>query len=766
VPIKIRDGILILIFTLTACLCCFLPLFDILGYESAALMGIVASVGVIWHSHFTILKEDFSFSLQMGVGESPSKKYCRMLLFYLFFLIIPIFILSLNALRVPNCDWGVGLLFWFSIPTVSIALSLMISFLCHLLSTRHGHWLAMAVILSEIALFGWRLAMEPPIMGFSWTFGWFAGSIYDEALSFPIPLIWHQLKSIVLVIAFVSVLEFRWRKQAFRRKTFPLLLSFISGMMWVVIHLNGAQLDYFHTQSSVISELGGRAESQNAIVYFQEGAFNQEKEKALLEDVEYRYHELESFFGVDIVEWRGRKIEIFIYPNSTRQQQLIGSRHTLVARPWTHQMHIRYNEFGTSLLAHEMAHLFSAEFGSSKTGLSSDKWGIPHIGLVEGIAVAADWSPAELSVHDNAAALFQMDKAPSIRSVFKIQGFWSQPSGKAYTMVGSFVRWLIETRGIEKAKDLYGHIDFNTVYGQTSESLISEWEAFLENRVLSERQLALANYRYDYGSMNRSIFEKTCARTMAELERLQEDAQESGRFFLSLRYLDALEKLDSDNDEHQIQRAKLYISLERWLDALIILDPILTHEIPISLKAEILELRGDVLWHLYRLPEAIESYKSCLGLGLSDAQLRSISVKIDALTSGNEDYQEIIQSYFLVEGNWISDFFTLQKMTCISPSNAVPDYLIGRVFYSLDDYPMAVENLKSPLTISSLEDERLLILGQSYYWTGQYSAAKSIFRELTQSPSVRVRLLSIEWEQRVLWRQSWSPSWEESNVGL
>lgn len=765
-PIKIRDGILVLLFTLTACLCCFLPLFDILGYESAALMGIVCSFGVIWHSHFSILEEDFSSSLQLGVGESPSRKYIRMLLVYLLFLIIPASILSLNALRVPNCDWGVGFLFWVAIPPISIALCLVISFLCHLLSSRHGHWLAMAVVLSEVALFGWRLAMEPPIMGFSWTFGWFAGSIYDEALSFPVPLIWHQVKSLSLIVAFVSVLEFRWRTHAFLSRTASFLLVFISGMSWVLIHLNGAQLDYFHTQSSVVSELGGRAESQNAIVYYQEGAFNQEKEKALLEDIEYRYHELESFFGVDIVEWRGRKIEIFIYPNSARQQQLIGSRHTLVARPWTHQMHIRYNEFGTSLLAHEMAHLFSAEFGSTLTGLSADKWGIPHIGLVEGIAVAADWSPAELSVHDNAAALFQMNKAPSIRSVFKIQGFWSQPSGKAYTMVGSFVRWLIETRGIEKAKHLYGHIDFHTVYGQTSESLILEWEDFLGQRDLSERQLALANYRYDYGSMNRSIFEKTCARTMAELERLQEDAQESGRFYLSLSYLDALEELESDNVEHQIQRAKLYISLERWLEALVILDPILTQEIPISLKAEILELRGDVLWHLYRLPEAIASYESCLGLGLSDAQLRSISVKIDALSSGNDDYQKIIQSYFLVEGNWISDFFSLQEMTCMTPSNPVPDYLIGRVFYSLNDYSMAVENLKSPLTISSLEDERLMILGQSYYWTGQYGAAKSLFRELTQSPSVRIRLLSMEWEQRVHWRQMWSPSWEETNVGF
>ena len=152
------------------------------------------------------------------------------------------------------------------------------------------------------------------------------------------------------------------------------------------------------------------------------------------------------------------------------------------------------------------------------------------MGLIEGVAVAADWRPSELSVHDAAAALIQMDKAPDIHHIFQWQGFWAQPSGKAYTMMGSFVRWLIDTQGMSRFKAFYGEIDFEKHFDQSSDILIMEWEAFLKSRTLSQRQLALARYRYEYGSGNRSIFNKMCARTLAEIERKQASAEGSGRY--------------------------------------------------------------------------------------------------------------------------------------------------------------------------------------------------------------------------------------------
>jgi hypothetical protein len=62
---------------------------------------------------------------------------------------------------------------------------------------------------------------------------------------------------------------------------------------------------------------GGRIETEHVIIYFSHNELDDpEQVRRLAEDHEYRYWELERFFGVDVVQWRGRKLESYVYPNA------------------------------------------------------------------------------------------------------------------------------------------------------------------------------------------------------------------------------------------------------------------------------------------------------------------------------------------------------------------------------------------------------------------------------------------------------------------
>ena len=749
------DSGLLIALTIVALVCCAMPLFNLLGYESAAVMSMAVSIFVLpyLHSKTRLCPNGM---LRHGVGNSPFQHYCRNVTRVWLILLVPAGILSLNALKVPNCDFGMGILFWSTLPTASAALFIAFFHLFNAILPRRSVWLSALVLILDILSFAWRLAMEPPIMGFSWSFGWFAGSIYDEALRYPASLAWHQTGMILLALNVVLGLELFWRRRSFRGLGLLLPIWLILLSAWAGIQYNAEAFHIRQSSQSIVRALGGRAESEHAIVYFQRDSLNAQQEAQLLEDIEFRYATLQDFFDVDIVDWRKQKMEIFIYPSSQRQHELMGSRNTLVARPWTHQMHIRYPQFGHYVLTHEMAHLFSAEFGGRWTNLPVDGHGIPHVGLIEGVAVAADWRPSELSVHDTAAALIQMDKAPDIRHIFEWQGFWAQPSGKAYTLMGSFVRWLIDTQGMARFKSFYGEIDFEKHFGQSAETLIIKWEDYLKNRPLSERQLALARYRYDYGSGNRSIFDKMCARTLAELERKQASAEGTGRFDLALTLLDGLDGYRPNDPEYRLRRAELYIKMERWDEALLLIEELLVESLPAGLNAELMELKGDVLWRQFNLQSAIESYSRAMALGIGDNRLRGVLVKMDALQNPNPQYQSVIQSYLLASDDWMVDFYALQQINCEVANTAIPEYLSGRFLLDRRVYDKAVEAFQSPLSYPPLEDERQMGLLQSRYWLRDFQGALRHAAALENTESRRIELLVDEWKARIHWRRSWT----------
>jgi hypothetical protein len=145
---------------------------------------------------------------------------------------------------------------------------------------------------------------------------------------------------------------------------------------------------------------------------------------------------------------------------------------------------------------HESVHLYTSLFGSAP-GLFN-----------EGIAVAFQTDPSADDfiprwsgepVHDVARRLRSQGNLAPISSMLTTRDFLLVPDDVRYPEAGSFVRFLIDTRGLEPMRELFRLSSpedpadavrerFHDVYGGTVEDVETEWLRFLDS-ISSAREL-------------------------------------------------------------------------------------------------------------------------------------------------------------------------------------------------------------------------------------------------------------------------------------
>ena len=631
--------------TVVAAVLCFVPLFDLLGYESAAAMGAVLGLTVLVRTAWAFDRGRLPSPLS-GPG-GPLEAFLALLPGHLALVVPPALVLLLNALRVKNCDLSLGLAFWGLIPAVSVVAGQALAFAVSGLP-RARLAAALLLVSAQTGAFLWRLATDPPIAGHTWTIGWFAGSIYDEALELPTALVWARAGVLLGSLAIVLALELWWRARGAGRPHRAAVGLALVLLGLGALHARRADLGIQHDQDSVKAGLGGRLESEHFVIWYDPTSLDEEGRRRIVEDHEFRYAELQAFFDEDPVAWKGRRIESFVYPNRAVQQALLGSRRTLVARPWTHQMHIRWSGTGETVLAHELAHLFSAPFGAGPLRLPMRVGGlVPDLALIEGIASAADAPPDELTAHQAARAMRELGLAADLRALFGPAGFWTQPGRRAYTLVSSFVQWLIETRGIEAFKVAYGSGDLGGAYGVPLDTLVGQWEAWVDQVPLSEGERALAAHRY----RGESIFSKVCARTVAELERKADLAETRGDLDVALTLRERLSELQPRAVDTRLELARLRARRGEHELALELTGALLAREDlgPVR-TVQVQELAGDLRWDQGQPDGAAATYTACLADGLDEATQRRLSAKAMGASTPATPARERARAYFLDPG--------------------------------------------------------------------------------------------------------------------
>ncbi len=358
------------------------------------------------------------------------------------------------------------------------------------------------------ALYNW-----PPIIAFGQFFGFFAGSIYDESIQVIQSLEFYRIGTLLLLICIF------WGQRPNTGLARRILLPALGILLAAGYHI-------FLSQTGVLPPIG-RAPFEQALwetVQAPDDAFRvhfipaskahdalQAQKYLVLQNYTKDYRYLEAFFNARPPQ----SIDIWVYPDAQTKGRYIGAIRTSFARVWKYETHLVAAPPDSTLARHEMAHLFAAAFGQAPLQVAGAYF-FPSIGWIEGLAMAAEWPLNTYNLHTWSQAILQNNETfgdISLSSV--LYGFWGMPSRVAYTLAGSYVRYLKDTYGIENVKKLSRELPgkFEDIIGVSASDTFENWKKYIARFSIRE---ATELAPIVFGST--SIWTKQCARFRAKQE--------------------------------------------------------------------------------------------------------------------------------------------------------------------------------------------------------------------------------------------------------
>ncbi len=584
------------------------PLFDILAYEFCAVMALgISFTGA--HVTLTTLQQ-MKQNPEALAGSSRQivfRCFWNALISNISLLMLPLLIILLNAFRSKNCDFREGFLFFVILPLISCLYATAAGvFFGVWLKTR---WLAYLAYLSYLLLsyvpMVINLIFHPPVFAYHSTFGYFPGPIYDFVVQITRTLLIARMETLLWILLFLGLTvtlcevsrktgwmpQLRWCKLvAPLRKRLPLYLL---TLILLGFQFYAGALGIRPTREDIAQELGGFRETTHFEIFYAR-ELDTEIDR-IAEDCEFQYAQLSAYLMPEGATL-SRKVRAYIYASPEQKKRLIGARHTSVEDPFGYGFHIHAQGFPHPVLKHELAHVFTVPWSPLKVSLK--------IGLHEGIAVAADWNEGRLTGHQWAKAMRQMEVAPPLLSIMGI-GFWQYAGSQSYLLAGSFVRFLFDTYGLEKFKNVFPTGNFSKHYGKNLYALEREWVEFLENIPLEDDDIAYATYRLQ----QRSVFERVCAHKMAALRDAAWHAYSRKDFRTATQTFETM--LSTEPKSLGTLRGLMYSAYRMQdYDRALSLATYIANEQDTRFSPEAVLLKGDIYWLKNVHEKALDIYFS------------------------------------------------------------------------------------------------------------------------------------------------------------
>ena len=575
-------------------------------------------------------------------------------------------------------------------------------------------WLA--IVLSSAAHTTWPIIFGPQVSAWNHLAGFLPGPLYDEELRVPAALLWFRFGSLVLTVFAVlgAARTFGNRSIAVRRAMVATALLFLG------LELAGPTLGFRMSDAALAARLGGRTEGKNIILIHPRGMTPVEVARAL-GDLEFRFGQIADFVGGA----PEGKVTVWWYRSAEQKQRLVGAAQTQFAKPWRREIHINELGFPHPVAKHELAHALLAPLGSRPFGVTARVFGLsPHVGVIEGMAVAADNPVDELSLHEWTAAMKKQSMLPDVRTLLEPQGFYSAPASRAYTTAGSFLRWLGEARGSEKLRDLYRDGDFRRVYGVELSDLATEWETFLDGVVLEPEAVNQAFARFRRGS----LFDRPCAREVARLssEVAQLSADDGPA---ALTVLSRCELLQPEEPAHVLSRAAMLRRLGSDDKARVLLEKLADRlkDAPSSWADAALALvdlaisRSDDVTARALLSQLIDKR-------ISPSMDRTARVRLRSLDSGGP-VRLALTRYFSSDPD-VAQVHFLEVARAEKPSEPFIAYLLGRKLHQKEAFAPTLEVLEvthADATIpESIRRETVRLMLEAAYGSGNCARVRQL----------------------------------------
>ena len=689
----------------------FFPLIGVLGFEFSVITAVVLSFLSVFISASLISTSKPSISINKNHSDTVGSIFVVNLL-----LLLSAYIIGLiSSLLKGDCFINEGSIFFLLIPTITVFFSSTIGMLAGYLLGRKGIIIGLFIILFLAAHAVWELYHGVSIFIYNPIFGFFPGPIYDQAIPITLTLIISRLSVALWGLLFLLALRISIGIKQSLLGIWDALIFIAVVISIILIGINEQRIGISYTRDFITENiLSESKETDNFTIYFTPGTKEAEDIELIALDHEWRYKQLKEYLGTDSPE----KIKSYIYPDVETRKKVIGAGETTIANPLHGEIHLLYDSFPHPILKHELVHVMSGEFGNDLIRIS------PKIGLLEGIAVAADWRGQRFTPHQWSKAMIEMEIAPDINNIVGF-GFWYAPSEISYTLMGSFSRYLIDTYGIEDYKKVYKTGDFS-VYGKSVDELSNEWRGYLETINIPAETKAIAEARFS----RPSIFSATCPRKIAQLQTAAYEYFSDDNYYEAKKYFSRALKLNNSDP-----------GLIRWLSYSHYYggnyeraNEIAKSSAPGSKIEKIIfeNIKGNSQWQMGNSKEALQIFWGLRDEQLTDSLDRELEIKISAISEGGM-VEENIKQFFGTRDELLQLEY-LHNIISENPNYGPAFYLKGRLLYNEGEYEKAVPYLIEAnllgLPSQALRNENLRILGISQFAHGNYDQAIVTFNYL------------------------------------
>jgi hypothetical protein len=504
----------------------WVPLFGVLGYELAVVVALFAAVmGLDVGAAFARELQRMPVTVERAAFPGRTMARATVMASGLAVAVaaVPGVSAVVRGLWVPTCDWEFGLATFAALPLTTAALAGAVGHAVGVVCGPRrvvGAAAAQGVLVALVLAALWRYYSEPPVFSYNAVIGYFPGNLYDEHIQLRWPLLLSRLEELGWAIALVALVAFRldvprhrvrWTAQPAGRRVGALALALGCAAVAAGLHVQAGALGYAVDAEDIAAVLDGRIETEHFIIHHARTERIEAEIALIARDHELRY--------AQVVEQLGAapegKLRTYYFADGEQKLRWFGARDVEMAKPWRREIYLEHRPFPHPSLRHEIAHAVASAVGDPLFGVAARHGVLANPGLIEGLAVALDWSAGEgrLTPHEAVRAMHDMGFQPSIRPLLSLQ-FFSVSSARGYTTAGSFLRFLLDSRGAAGLRALYGNGgDFEAAYGVPLAKLEAEWRAMIEGIALPPESAEAHRELFRRGS----VFARPCPHAIAAL---------------------------------------------------------------------------------------------------------------------------------------------------------------------------------------------------------------------------------------------------------
>lgn len=487
-----------------------LPLTNVFGYEfsalNALLLSFIAGLYVV-------------LSLKSLSKKERNLNYNQLFTTWFWMLIVPIGISLVNSIIFGFCSFCDGILFYLVIVCPSVIIGSAVGAFAYFLVNKFRVLFYLFIYLLILFIPVLEIYFNPQVYLYNPLCAYFPGTIYDEGLRVDFNLILYRFYNLIFFLPLLIYSIKRIRKPVVfkNRFSFAVFTLLVAAVFYFMI---SPSLGYTTTELCLEEHLSNKVESEHFIIHADK-RIEKDEVRLIVLNQEFYYQQLKKYFQ----EEPKTKINSYIFSDSQQKKSLFGSGAADVAKPWLNSIYVSTDTW-ESTLKHEIAHCFTAGFGSGVFKLASGF----NPALIEGVAEAADGIYHENDIHYLASLAYKYDYRINLSSVFSNFSFFSSVSTLSYIYSGSFIKYLVDEFGVQKVKDFYRRGNFDESFSIDIDSAIEDYNLFLDTLTIYSTK-EKANYYFG----RKALISKVCPRYVAS------ELSQGWDYYSSKNYEDAKE---------------------------------------------------------------------------------------------------------------------------------------------------------------------------------------------------------------------------------